>query len=134
MKNRIPRVAFLFTLLLLSCVPKSDYEALERENAQLIQELETLRLEKSQREEQERLALIRHRSEDEALKLIKDYYEFYNADMIYRKPKVRRLSSSQFVISLEECVKKGDFSDQDFFWHSRVISLTINSDDTYKIN
>jgi hypothetical protein len=134
MKNRIPWTACIFTFLLVSCVSKSEYEALERQNKQLKQELEALRLEQRQREEQERLALIKHRSDEEALKLIKDFYEFYNADMIYRKPKVRRLSSNQFVISLEECVKKGGFSDQDFFWHSRVLNLTINSDDTYKMD
>lgn len=120
--------------ILTSCVPKSDYDQLKAENERLREEVESLQSEKREREEQERLESLKQHSEEEALRLIKDYYEFYNANMIYRKPKVRRVSSNVFKISLEECTKKGGFSDQDFFWHSRVINLTINSDGTYNVN
>lgn len=118
----------------MSCVSKSAYDSLEMENQQLKQEIETLQMAKREQEKKERLTLLKQHTEEEALKLIKDYYNFYYANMIYRKPKVRRVSSSKFVVSLEECPKKGGFSEQDFYWNSRVLNLTINGDGTYDVN
>ena len=132
-------ILFLFASL-TSCVPKSEYDELKTDNeqlrdelAELKPELDELRREQNEREERERQ--ISAHSEADALKLIKDYYEFYNANMIYRKPKVRRdiSAANKFIVSLEECVKKGGFSEDNFFWHSKVLTLTINIDGTYRV-
>lgn len=133
MKFNIALILTIPTIAILtSCVPKSDYDQLQKENSRLREEVESLRAEKSEREEKERLDNLRQHSEDEALKLLKDYYEFYNANFVYRRPKIRRLSNNRFVISLEECIK--EFRDIEFHWHSKVVNLTINSDGTYNIN
>jgi len=38
-----------------------------------------------------------------------------------------------FLISLEECTKKGSFSSDDFFWSSYVKLLTIEDDGKYTL-
>lgn len=118
----------LFSTLAISCVPKSDYDDLKRENDQLIKELDELREEKIK--EQESLDL--HYTEERALKLIEDYYDFYNANKVYRNPRVRKVSNNKFVISLEE-TSKAFSSAHSNFWTARVFTLTINRNGTYNI-
>ena len=125
------------------CVSKSDYEKVKNENDSLTIEIkqlkidinivrsenQTFREEKQKLEEKKRQAS--YHSEEEALRLVKDYYEFYDADQTYRNPRVRRISNNSFRISLEECTKKGSFSDDNFFWRSTVVRLTISEDGKY---
>jgi hypothetical protein len=126
--------------ILTSCgVPQADYDKLKNENEQLKKEISEIEAEKSELkvlneklEEKKRIAS--NHSEAEALKLLKDYYDFYNSDMTYRNPRVRRVNGNTFKISLEDCTKKADFQNDDFFWHSQVLTLIINEDGTYKIN
>jgi len=140
---------WLFYLLIItafaltSCVSKSDYEKLKQENQALTIEAKQLNVRidnltiennelleyKNEQEEKKRIASLH--TDEEALSLVKDYYEFYNADNIYRNPKVRRVSENVFRISLEECTKKGGFSDNSFFWRSTVIRLTIHENGEY---
>ena len=42
-------------------------------------------------------------SEEKALELIADYYEFYNADEEYDSPVVRRISNNVFYVKVEYC-------------------------------
>lgn len=83
-------------------------------------------------------------SEEKALECIDDYYSFYHADYIYYKAETRRVSSNVFYVSLQERFKEKDdhviggkffFSDTDhsFFWHSKVLILTINSSTKYRV-
>ena len=127
------------------CVSKTDYEKLKKENETLTIEIKQLNVRvenltiennklneyKSKQEEKKRIASMH--TEEEAFRLLKDYYEFYDADNIYRNPKVRRVSENVFRISLEECTKKGTFSDDDFFWRATVINLTIYENGKYDV-
>ena len=122
----------------VACASQSDYENLKAENEQLLIQLEKLKIEnlelkQSIEELQEKKDLESMYSEEDALKFIKDYYEFYKADLIYRKPRVRKVNSNTFIISLEENTKKGNFKNNDFFWTSKVLTLVINNDGTYKV-
>lgn len=131
---------------MFGCVSQSDYDKVKEQNGNLRNRIKVLETKLSNVEynyqqllEEKRLAEIernkkKYRNESEALSTLKDYYEFYNADQIYRNPKVRRVDNNTFRISLEECPKKGGFSSSNFFWHSKVVTLVINNDGTYSIN
>ncbi len=71
--------------------------------------------------------------EEKALSCVYDYYTFYNADYTFRNPEVRRVSNNVFYISLQECTNKKEFRDNDFFWMSKVLVLTITSSTKYII-
>ena len=83
-------------------------------------------------------------SEEKALELLADYYEFYNADEEYENPVVRRISNNVFYIKVEYCSGGNDIcyqSDynggsekQNFFWHSKVLILKIQSSTKYTVN
>lgn len=133
----------IFILTLNGCVSKSDYEKLEREKAQLEdtlneikQELTEVQYNYEQLLEEKRLAEIeRNRkpyiSEAQALNYIKDNYDFYEKDMRYRNVVLRRVDDNSFRVSLEECTKKGPFSNDDFFWNARVRTLTVHNNGKY---
>ncbi|MFH4963692.1 hypothetical protein V8G69_01695 [Gaetbulibacter sp. M235] len=144
----------IFSLILFSCgVPQNKYDELlvERdsllvvatENKELIEKNEELKESLSNLREnfdkvwKEKFELERDKNskiviyDSDALNYLKDHYEFYDSDKIYRNPKLRRIDSNQFVISLEECDKK--FSDREFFWTSVVKELIVNNDKTYTL-
>jgi hypothetical protein len=134
------KIISIFTILLLTnCgIPKEEHEKLKQELENLKTEVEnlknensTLEYEKEQLEEKKRIASTH--TESEALKLLKDYYEFYNSNFAYRKPKVRRENENTFVISLEECVNKEPFLSNDFHWSSKVVTLEIFEDGKYEV-
>jgi outer membrane murein-binding lipoprotein Lpp len=130
-------------LTIAGCVPKSDYEKLKTENGELAAKLKLLNMELSlietenqnfkeeQRKVEEKKMIAARHTEEEALRLLKDYYDFYDGDNVYRNPRARRTSDNSFTISLEECTKK--FSHQEFFWKSRVRKLTIYENGKYDI-
>lgn len=123
-------------LTLNSCVPKSDYEKLKEEKNKLELQLEETKKEYNQLLEEKRQAEIEKNripyiSEEQAMKYIKDNYAFYEKDMKYRNVQLRRIADNSFRVSLEECTKKGDFSNDDFFWHSNVRTLTVHKNGKY---
>jgi len=127
-----------FSLVLTSCVLKSDYDKIKAENEQLKNEVNQItnqknELETLQKQEEEKKQKSKAHSETEALRLLRDYYDYYNGDMIYRNPRVRKVDYNTFNISLEECTKKGGFDKNDFFWSASVKILIINDDGTYKV-
>ena len=71
--------------------------------------------------------------EEKALSCVYDYYAFYNADYTFRNAEVRRVSNNVFYISLQECTNKKEFRENDFFWRSKVLVLTITSSTKYII-
>lgn len=121
----------MFFGILTSCgVPQADYDKLTIENDSLkgiIQEFENEKLE----EEKRRASM---HTEAEALKCLKDYYQFYNSNFAYRKPKIRRVNENTFQVSLETCINKQPFLSDNFHWSSEVLTLKINDDGTYKVN
>lgn len=76
----------------------------------------------------------KHHEESEALKLVSDYYDFYNAEYTFRNARVRRISSNKFQISVEECFNKKEFVENEFHWRSVVRQLTIHDDGSYKMS
>lgn len=161
-KNKlIMKVKFLILglglLTMTACVPKSDYEKLEKEKTDVENHYEKLEKEKTDLENQleeikqelssmsdkyyelydeKRKAEIErnktpHISKSEALQYIKDNYSFYEKDMLYRNVQLRRISDNSFRVSLEECSNKGPFSDNEFFWNSNVRTLTVHSNGKY---
>lgn len=82
-------------------------------------------------------------SEEKALELIADYYEFYNADEEYNDPKVRRVSNNVFYVSVKYCHGgkdicynedyNGNKVKDDFFWRSKVLVLKIQSSTKYTV-
>ncbi|MCD4678748.1 MAG: hypothetical protein K8S00_00020 [Bacteroidales bacterium] len=145
---------FLFILVTITgCVSQTKYDDLQLESEQLKIDLHKLKSEISELQisfdnlqvsyydllaEKRKLEEKKKRStlysKTDALKLLKDYYSFYNADRIYRNPRVRKISYNKFRISLEECSKKGSFSENDFFWRASVKLLIIYEDGKYDIS
>lgn len=86
-------------------------------------------------------------SEDHAMSCVSDYYEFYNADEHYSDVKLRRISGTVFYVSLKYCSGPKEicyepeyiggttfyFKPKEFFWHSKVLVLTITSKTKYTI-
>lgn len=139
----IPFILGISLLSLNACVSKSDYEKLEKEKIELETQLEETKNELSNvrykydqlNEEKIQAEIERNKtpyiSEDQALQYIKDNYAFYEKDITYRNVQLRRISDNSFRVSLETCTKKGSFSDDDFFWHSSVRTLTVHKNGKY---
>ncbi|WP_293895319.1 hypothetical protein [Flavobacterium sp.] len=81
-------------------------------------------------------------SEEKALELIADYYEFYNADEEYDNPVVRRISNNVFYVKVEYCSggkdicyeeSNGESIKKEFFWSSKVLILKIQSSTKYTV-
>lgn len=82
-------------------------------------------------------------TEEKALELIADYYEFYNADEEYDNPIVRQISNNIFYVKVEYCNGgketcyqsdyNGGTKKHDFFWSSKVLVLKIQSSTKYTV-
>jgi hypothetical protein len=90
-------------------------------------------------------------SEEKALELIADYYDFYNSDEKYENPVVRRISNNVFYVKVEYCSGGNDICfDQksvrnengttefievrnEHFWDSKVLILKIQSSTKYTV-
>jgi hypothetical protein len=116
--------------LMLSCVSQTEYDKLKAEKEKLQNDYDNLLEEKRQIEIVKNSK--KHFSETEVLSILKDYYDFYNREMVYRNPKIRRVDSNSFKISLDIRPKKAP--NENFFWDSTVLTLVINNDGSYKIN
>jgi hypothetical protein len=136
----------LIPFLLFSCVSQTKYDELLEENKQLKEEngiqstrimmfeVKVEELEEEKRNVQIEKTKIKWYSDEQALGYVKDYYEFYNSDNRFRNVKIRRVTDNQFRVSLEECTKKAEFSNDDFFWNARVYRLTIDNKGNYDMN
>lgn len=144
MKRKI--IALSIPLIISACgVPQDDYDKLKLEKEALEEKLQDSELEisnlKQQNddliEEKRQIEIEKNRTpfvtENQALGYIKDYYDFYDSDVDYRNVRLRRLEDNVFTVLLEECTKKGSFSNNDFFWTARIKQLTVNNDGTYKL-
>lgn len=148
--------------IFFGCVNKSEYENIEKENNELKLELEDLRKKVNELENDLNNKQNRNNSninsninsttnknsksinetndntkyydESEALNLVQDYYDFYNADFAYKNLRVRRMSNNKFRISLKECINKEPFLSDDFHWSSVNYILTINNNGKYTMN
>jgi hypothetical protein len=142
----------LTTLTLTSCVSESDYKKLKQENEGLTEENEGLKTKVKQlnvridnltienrdlledkNKKEKKIQISSLHTEEEALRLLNDYYEFYDANFVYRNPKVRQVSENVFKISLEECSKKTASVNNGYFWESIVIKLSIYDDGKYDV-
>lgn len=138
--------SLIILMILSSCmVPQSDYDKLKLENESLKSSndrLDTLNLElrkkieiiddENERIEQKKSEISLH-SEEEALRLIEDYYRFYYANKIYRNPQLRRIDDNKFRVSLEECINKEGFKENNMFWDSQLLTIEINNNNKYKV-
>ncbi|KAF9659602.1 hypothetical protein ABHQ57_03945 [Tenacibaculum sp. ZH5_bin.1] len=144
--NYSSAVIFLF-ILLSSCVPKEKYEKLKEEKIALEKTRDSLSFwlrisEKQNRQYIKELSNIKKKkkiikrttkySNNDALKLLNDYYKFYRRDYTFKEPEVRRKSNNEFVISLKEV--DSEFKNVEQFYSSRVCLLTINNDGTYTLD
>lgn len=159
-KKKLFFLGFFIFLFSSSCVLKSDYNKLEKEKRDLESELEKTKKELSdvnfkysllnvlleeQEEEQEKIEMEKRQAEieknkkpyikeNQALDYIDDYYNFYKKDMLYRNVELRRIAKNSFRVSLETCTKKGDFSNEDFFWSSEVRTLSVYNNGKYEFD
>lgn len=145
MKKILISLILLFFLFSSCMVPQSEFDELKSENEglkslnkrlddlneKLQNKLDVIDF-KNREIEREKLD-ISILSEEEALRLVEDYYKFYNANMTFRNPQFRRIADNKFKVSLEECTNKDEFKKDDFFWHSRVLSIEINNDGFYVV-
>lgn len=140
-------------LLILSCVSKTEYDNLlnEKENLQseiidlntrleaqssslAIYQKEIYNLREEKRQADVRKSQVKYITEDEARGYVKDYYEFYEADQLFRNVQIRRVADNKFKVSLESVTRKANFSKDDFFWKAWVYNLTVNNNGTYDFN
>lgn len=134
--NKFLLIPFLSLFTLSGCVTKSEYERVEAE-------LETTKLELSQvktsyeillnekRQEEIRRNSVPFVTEEQALSYIDDHFSFYDRDTKYRNVALRRLSDNTFTVAIETCTKKGNFSNDNFFWTSSTRTLTVYPDGKY---
>jgi hypothetical protein len=134
--NKFLLIPFLSLFTLSGCVTKSEYERVEAE-------LETTKLELSQvktnyeillnekRQEEIQRNSVPYITEEQALRYIDDHFSFYDRDTKYRNVDIRRLSDNSFTVAIETCTKKGNFSNDNFFWNSSTRTLTVYPDGKY---
>ncbi len=82
-------------------------------------------------EARERIEAKFHASEDFAMELIKDNYEFYERDISYKDVKIRRIDNNEFEISVLECICSPSSCKDDYCWDSVVKKLIVAPDSTY---
>lgn len=145
----------IVVIFLSSCgVSHTEYQKLKDENQRLMEELNAANEEKleymrqyrvlleeknlaekqkaeSKRRAEEIRTTTQRYSESDAIRLIRDYFDFYNSNFLLRNPRARRLSDNQFIISLEECSK--GFEGSEFFWKSAVYELKILPNGKYEV-
>lgn len=120
----------VFAPLMLGCVSQAEYDKLKAEKEKLQNDYDNLLAEKRQIEIEKNSK--KYFSEKDVLSALRDYYEFYDRDMVYRNPKIRRVDNNSFKISMDIRYKKAP--NENFFWNATVITLVINNDGSYKIN
>jgi hypothetical protein len=145
LKMKLKILILLISFSFISCVSKSEHESLEKELEEtkvlLVktnEELSNFKEKFKELNEEKRQAELSKNTrpyitKTEAIEYVKDYYAFYDNDKIYRNAKFRRVEKNVFKVSLEECFKNGRFKENDFFWDSKVRTLTVNNNDTYSL-
>ncbi|WP_438423019.1 hypothetical protein [Aquimarina macrocephali] len=154
--------SIISSFLLFGCVSKSEYEQLEareeyaRETAKeyihlydsliyvVIPKLEE-KIKQQNKPRKKAKTKSKFYTEQQALNFVKDWYGFYNAEWIYRNPRIRRSANNVFVVSLEEATKSTGRRvtkiNQDltttktkemiYTWYSNVYELTIANNGKY---
>ena len=162
--NTIKFLIVLNVVILNSCVSDSAYKKLEKEKMELENQLKNNNqkiieltqkydtLSNKLKLEEEKKAVAKQNpkpnntsietinnnypyiTEEQAMQYINDNYSFYESDVLFRNVRLRRLSNNSFRVSLEECTKKGKFSNDDFFWRSVVRTLIVKNNNKYTFN
>ena len=126
----------LLSISLLGCISQSDYDRVQAE-------LETTKFELNQvktsyeillnekRQEEIQRNSVPYVTEEQAIGYIDDHFSFYDRDTKYRNVALRRLSDNTFTVAIETCTKKGNFSNDNFFWTSSTRTLTVYPDGKY---
>ncbi|PKV49588.1 hypothetical protein ATE84_1619 [Aquimarina sp. MAR_2010_214] len=152
----------LLYVLFVSCVSQSKYEKLEareeyaRETAKeyihlydsliyvVIPKLEE-KIKQQNKSRRRTKTKSKFYTEQQALNFVKDWYGFYNAEWIYRNPRIRRSANNVFVVSLEEATKSTgrrtikinkdltttETGEMIYTWYSNVYELTIANNGKY---
>ncbi len=69
----------------------------------------------------------------EIISFLKEYYKFYNRDHIFRNPIVKKTDDYNYDVSIEECISKDNFKNDEFFWHAKVIQISRQENGDLKI-
>ncbi len=69
----------------------------------------------------------------EIISFLKEYYKFYNRDHIFRNPIVKKIDDYNYDVSIEECIGKDNFKNDEFFWHAKVIQISRQENGDLKI-
>lgn len=87
---------------------------------------------------------------EQAIAYIKDWFEFYNADCVYRNPQARKISNNVFHIKVDVCFSKGNCYREEvityrvdgnktktvrneYWWDTKVYILTIGTQGKYSV-
>jgi len=65
-----------------------------------------------------------NQEDKEVISFLKEYYKFYNRDHIFRNPIVKKTDVYNYDVSVEECISKDNFKNDEFFWHAKVIQIS----------
>lgn len=109
---------------MISCVSRSEYEAIQKENESLRKEIDLLN-QNIKTEVEKRV----NYSEEEVLSQFKDYLEFYCSGCEFKDFKIRKSVGSSFDISMKKKVKNSDFPTNT--WSGFVVRITFNSNGTF---
>ena len=76
----------------------------------------------------------------EALAYVDDYFRFYEADLFYEDPEVRKISNNVFHVRVDICAGScyetnafGYRQKKDFLWRPTVYTLTIGTGGKYSM-
>lgn len=74
------------------------------------------------------------RTEEKAISLLNDYFNFHNTDYTFRNASITRVNDNSFDISLEIALDEFRDNDDDNNWNSEVLRMVIYNNGTYDLN
>ncbi len=77
--------------------------------------------------------LIQDRFDDETIfDLVREHYEFYRRDYVYREPLIKKINNFRYHISVEEC-RNNEIALEHNLWISNILVLIIHMDGSYTL-
>lgn len=110
-------------ILISSCNENKELNQLREQNNALKEKVNQIEKEKPEPE-------FKSYSEQEAISFIKDHYNFYKSDFIYKNIKLRKRAPNSFDVSIQEAFNH-DFENMDYVWNTEIYKLEINQNGEY---